>query len=220
MKKIRNYNSALAFASMGAIVSLPPGRGPYCFGIHGIVYHSTRSVGQDSPNPAYAGRYFMDSAQATDLRLHNQANAGCERWLMVALDSILRKFNPYALLYKSMRQVFEEDQQNAVSENREQLAVAMIFHSDKTQDQRRYNNPTNDEIGVVFNSVDGAPPADRDIRGQLLIPTRGKDFINIELHKSMCDPMTYPPLFPNGDSGWHPNIPYRTNDERRKTRSG
>jgi hypothetical protein len=162
----------------------------------------------------------MDSAQATDLRLHNQANAGCERWLMVALDSILCEVNPYAFLYKSMRQVFEEEQQNRVSENREQLAVAMIFHSDKTQDQRRYNNPTNDEIGVVFNSVDEAPPADRDIRGQLLIPTRGKDFINIELHKSMCDPMTYPPLFPNGDSGWHPNIPYRTNDERRKTRSG
>ena len=119
----------------------------------------------------------MDSAQATDLRLHNQANAGCERWLMVALDSILCEVNPYAFLYKSMRQVFEEEQQNRV-------------------------------------------PADRDIRGQLLIPTRGKDFINIELHKSMCDPMTYPPLFPNGDSGWHPNIPYRTNDERRKTRSG
>jgi hypothetical protein len=119
----------------------------------------------------------MHSAQATDLRLHNQANLGCERWLMVALDSILRKFNPYALLYKSMRQVFEEDQQNAVSENREQLAVAMIIHSDKTQDQRRYNNPTNNEIGVVFKSVDGAPPADCDIRGHLLNTTIGKDWI-------------------------------------------
>jgi hypothetical protein len=31
----------------------------------------------------------------------------------------------------------------------------------------------------------------------------------------MCDPMTYPLLFPNGDSGWHPNIPYRLIDERR-----
>ena len=187
MKKIRNYNSELAFASMGANVSLPPGRGPYCFRIHGMVYHSTRSVGQDSPNPAYAGLYFMDSAQATDLRLHNQANAGCKLWLMVALDNILREVYPYAHLYKSMCQVFGEEQQKAVSENREQLAVAMIIHNDKTQDKRRYNNPTNNEISVVFKSVDGAPPADLDIRGHLLIPTRGENYIKIDPHRYMCD---------------------------------
>ncbi len=28
--------------------------------------------------------------------------------------------------------------------------------------------------------------------------------------------MTYPLLFPNGDSGWNPNILYRTNDERKE----
>jgi hypothetical protein len=104
---------------------------------------------------------------------------------MVALDNILREVNPYDHFYKSMRQVFEEEQQKAVSENREHLAVAMIIHSDKTQDKRRYNNPTNNEIGVVFKSVDGAPPADLDIRGHLLIPTRGKNFIKIEPHQSM-----------------------------------
>jgi hypothetical protein len=92
----------------------------------------------------------------------------------------------------------------------------MLIHNDKTQDQRRYNNPTNNEIGVVFKSVDGAPPSDRDIRGHLLIPPRGRRFIEIDPNKSMCDPMSYPLLFPNGDSGWNPNILYRTNDERRE----
>jgi hypothetical protein len=28
--------------------------------------------------------------------------------------------------------------------------------------------------------------------------------------------MSYPLLFPNGDSGWNPNIRYRKNDERRE----
>ena len=116
----------------------------------------------------------------------------------------------------SMRQVFEEEQLNAVAENREQLAVGMIIHNDKKQhDQGRYNCPTSNEISVVFKSIDGAPPSDRDIRGHLLISTRGKRFIQIDPNKSMCDPMTYPLLFPNGDSGWNPNILYRTNDERR-----
>ena len=35
---IRNYNSALAFASMGAHIS-SPGNGPHCFKIHSQIYH-------------------------------------------------------------------------------------------------------------------------------------------------------------------------------------
>ena len=57
---------------------------------------------------------------------------------------------------------------------------------------------------------------DRDICGHLLILTRGRRCIQIDPNKSMCDPMSYPLLFPNGDSGWNPNIIYRTNDERRE----
>jgi sarcosine oxidase delta subunit len=94
---------------MDANVSLPPGKGPYCFRIYDMVYHRKISVVQNSSNPAYADLYFMDSAQATDLKLHNQENAGCERWLMLSLDTMLREINPYALLYKSLRQVFEEE---------------------------------------------------------------------------------------------------------------
>ena len=80
------------------------------------------TVGQNSQNPGFADLYFMDSAQATDIRLHNAAeNAGCKRWVMVALDAMLREVNSCALLYESMWQVFEEEQLNAVAENREQL---------------------------------------------------------------------------------------------------
>ncbi|GFW26903.1 ATP-dependent DNA helicase [Trichonephila clavipes] len=40
-KNIRSYNSALSFASMGAQIVLPAGRGAYCFRIHGQIYHRT-----------------------------------------------------------------------------------------------------------------------------------------------------------------------------------
>ena len=36
---IRRYNSAVGFASLGANTTPPPGYGPYCFRIHGAVYH-------------------------------------------------------------------------------------------------------------------------------------------------------------------------------------
>ncbi|GBM58541.1 hypothetical protein AVEN_268613-1 [Araneus ventricosus] len=36
---IREYNAALAFVSMGVEIKAPPGTGPYCFHIHGQIYH-------------------------------------------------------------------------------------------------------------------------------------------------------------------------------------
>ncbi|GBN22847.1 hypothetical protein AVEN_217629-1 [Araneus ventricosus] len=38
-QRIREYNSAFAFASMGARIKPPRGTGPYCYRLHGQVYH-------------------------------------------------------------------------------------------------------------------------------------------------------------------------------------
>ncbi|GBL89911.1 hypothetical protein AVEN_178339-1 [Araneus ventricosus] len=38
-QRIREYNSAFAFASMGAQIKPPRGTGPYCYRLHGQVYH-------------------------------------------------------------------------------------------------------------------------------------------------------------------------------------
>ena len=80
---------------------------------------------------------------------------------------------------------------------RTHYAVGMAIHGDRrTHNQRRYNSPKTYEIGVVFKSTDGAPPANRDVCARLLIPTnRGNAFIKIKSTQPMCDPMTYPLLF-------------------------
>lgn len=44
IKGARKYNNALAFASMGASIDVPRGRGPYCFKIHGQTYHNATVV--------------------------------------------------------------------------------------------------------------------------------------------------------------------------------
>jgi hypothetical protein len=93
--KIRNYNSALAFASMGASISAPPNRGPYCYRIHGAVYHNTTPVGQiNNSTPRYAQLYFIEAEQASAHRASVDANGGCDRQLMDALDALLREINP------------------------------------------------------------------------------------------------------------------------------
>ena len=75
------------------------------------------------------------------------------------------------------------------------------------------------DIGVVLKSTDGAPPANRDVCARLLIPTnRGNAFIKIKAIQPMCDPMTYPLLFPTGDNGWHLSLPYSTTTREERER--
>ena len=217
MKKIRTYNSAHAFASMEASISSPPGRGPYCFRIHGQVYHNTTPMDVDKINPKYADLYFMDAAQALEFRAHSEVNAGCCRDLMEEIDAMLREKNPYAAVYKMMRQVLEEEYRQTEAENLPHQTVGMIISSDrKNLDQRRYNSPTTNEIAVLFKSSNTKHPAGRDIRGHLFIPVGGRRFIQIDTQKPMCDPMTYPLLFPNGEDGWHSNMPYTTTTRRER----
>ena len=155
----------------------------------------------------------MDSAHANEHRTNLPANKNCDKHLMEQLDTMLRLCNPYAEVYKMMRQVADEEDKLAQQENRPRLQVGMVIHLDKnTQDKRRYNKPTANEIAVVFKSVDGKPPADRDIVGHLHIPENGNTFRRINTRQSMCDPMTYPLLLPNGEQGWNCNLPLRKKD--------
>ncbi|XP_046452737.1 uncharacterized protein LOC124200510 [Daphnia pulex] len=216
IKDARQNNNALAFASLGASIDVLRGRRPYCFKIHGQLYHNTTAVQyydeEISVPPAlkYAQLYFLDSNQANKQRLNNPANRSCDSALMEQLDALIRRVNPYAVMYKNMRQVAMEEDRQAAVEGRAPLVVSMVIHNDRrTQDERRYNSPAGEEIAVMLKSIGGAPPENRDIRGHLLIPRRGKVFIRIDTQKPMCDPMTYPLLFPNGDSGWDQNLKRR-----------
>ncbi|KAI9565113.1 hypothetical protein GHT06_008881 [Daphnia sinensis] len=93
----------------------------------------------------------------------------------------------------------------------------MIISSDlRNVDQIRCNSPTTNKIAVIFKSAKGEQPAKRDIRGHLFIPVRGRTFVQIDTQQPMCDPMTYPLRFSNGDDGWHVNMPYTTTTRRER----
>ena len=52
-------------------------------------------------------------------------------------------------------------QGSAYAENRTPREVRLYFK--RGPDQRRYNEPTHDEVAAVFIGEDGAPPANRDV---------------------------------------------------------
>ncbi|KAG8187889.1 hypothetical protein JTE90_001653 [Oedothorax gibbosus] len=74
---------------MGAQIKPPPGTGPYCFRIHGQIYHMVSPLYAGSEQKAgYGQLYIFDSSEATIQRMEN-SNKGCSQILMQQLDSVL-----------------------------------------------------------------------------------------------------------------------------------
>jgi hypothetical protein len=200
IENIRAYNSALAFASLGASISLPPGRGPYCFRIHGQIYHRVSPLHpNEKDSPRFAQLYILDSDEALDIRMSIKENSRCEPELLDKLDSLMRRENDYAKAYKMMREFEIEEENQSIKERRSIKPISMLIRTDRRNDQRRYNVPKINEVAMVFQNVDGEPPFERDIR----IYSRSENkTTNISILNENCDPMTYPILFPHCELGW------------------
>ncbi|GBN96392.1 hypothetical protein AVEN_7481-1 [Araneus ventricosus] len=186
---IREYNAALAFASMGAEVKSPPGNGPYCFRIHGHIYHRIAPLySNERFKPGYVQLYIFDASEANSRRLEN--NPSCLSSVMEKLDALLRTINPYAKSYLQMHQLIQSNPT---------VNVKMIFMEHPDLDMCRYNAPTSrTEVVAIFVRDDGEPPANRDI----CIYPIGEGCKNISPLNQCNDPMVYPLLFPRGEQGW------------------
>ena len=106
LKHIRQYNSALAFASFGATVKAGgiPGRGPYSFKVQGVTYHLSSNLRQDdNSQKKYAQLYFIDSSLANQCR--SASNPLLSSELLTELDALMRNINNYARTFMNLREV-------------------------------------------------------------------------------------------------------------------
>ncbi|XP_054744530.1 uncharacterized protein LOC129248947 [Anastrepha obliqua] len=198
LENIRQINSSFAFASFEAKIVEPPGRGPYCFRIHGSIYHRVSPLhANNDSNSLYAQLYILDTDQATDIRL--QRNANCDSSLVKCLHEMISTVNPLARQYKFMAQVEREEEQRARQANRVPHKVSMIFFSSHAN--RRYNLPNCSEIAAVFTTEDGEPPARRDLR-VFSHSSETQYCTTISTLHRLCDPLVYPLLFPYGEPGY------------------
>ena len=212
---IRNYNSALAFASMGAQVELPEGSGPYCFRIHGQIYHRIGSLHPDVGQKAQFGQlYILDSSLALKERMENAANTNCDETIMKNLGDILRNVSPFAAAFKMMQEV-EQDEMNRLKQGNHNLPVLrMIFDINREVHlNKRYNLPVENEVAAIFVGENSEVPTYRHIA----IYPRNQGLQTISILHPHCDPMTYPILFPCGDQGWYPEID-KTDQPKTRTR--
>ena len=198
LKYIRNYNACLSFASFEANVVQPMNHGLPCFRICGQVFHCIGNLrpNQDVP-PTYCQLYIYDPLVAVNFRMQQRGYDPCINDLMFRLQTIISEENPFALAFKNMAEVEDEEICRAALEGCSVSVVKMSLL--EGQDRRRYNLPLHNEVAVVFVGEDGAPPASREV----VIYPRGHPLKTISSMSANLDPMVYPLFFQKGDAGWH-----------------
>jgi len=117
---------------------------------------------------------------------------------MAELQAMIHQTHPYVALYKSAYQIMAE----TPPEQRQNMRV--LLRADRTQDQRRYNLPTANEIAVVIPGDGSEEVSDhRDV----VLRLQGGGLHRISHLNPAYSPLHYVLLFPHGEDGWHPNIP-------------
>ncbi|CAF2785995.1 unnamed protein product [Rotaria sp. Silwood2] len=184
---------------MGAQIDLPQGYGPYCFRIHGQIYHRIGPLHPESEQRAQFGQlYIFDSFLALKERMENVANENCNETTTRKLGDIMKNISPFAAAFKMMHEVEEEEIDRAKKEKRASPPLRMIFDIDhRIHDRRLYNLPTANEVAAVFVGEDNEVPTHRHIATH----PRGKNLQIISILHPHCDPMIYPLLFPCGNEG-------------------
>ncbi|KIJ38628.1 hypothetical protein M422DRAFT_258746, partial [Sphaerobolus stellatus SS14] len=181
-ENIRRYNAAFAFISLGCKLNdhMEQGGGPYSF-----------QVDEPSDSPSYAQLYFYDPLEALEHCMANVHNRNLNRYTMQALQTILTNCNPYVQLYKSAREILEEQSDHS--------HLTLRLHFDATKDQRRYNAPTSSEVAALLLGPADQPYNRRDI----ILYLRGGGLRRIDEGSPYYTPLHYVLLFPRGDFGWH-----------------
>ncbi|KMQ83850.1 hypothetical protein RF55_18956 [Lasius niger] len=83
---------------------------PYCLKIHGQYHHLTSTAMRpaDEQAPRFAQLYFLDTEEAINHSMNNEANQKCDPALMKDLSCFIIQCNEFAKIFKMMRQV-EQD---------------------------------------------------------------------------------------------------------------
>ncbi|XP_003739875.1 uncharacterized protein LOC100902110 [Galendromus occidentalis] len=200
---IRNYNNALAMASMTAKLETPRGFGPYCFRVHGQVYHTFGGLYPlEGEPPLCAQVLIMDTELAAQELAGRPVNTSCRENIFSLLHNLLTNTNPYVQAVRLMADVSQDEMHRAQLEGRLTRPVRMVFEQRAHDDHRRYNVASANEVAVVYVGDEGNIPGERN----LVVYEKTGNLRSIPHLDERCDPLAYPLLFPTGESGWHPGM--------------
>ena len=161
MQNIRGYNAAVGFAGFGDLGDVPPqylsGSGPPVYILHGRVYHRISTLLPSTAGKERYGQvYIFDPDEATAKRA--QKHSAVDRSVLRSLHCMMEDLpNPYVQHYQHMYEKFQDQEAAGIV-----LQGYICFRSGSTPDPRRYNEPANRDIAVVFTGFE--PPSEREAR--------------------------------------------------------
>ncbi|KAG2217964.1 hypothetical protein INT45_001398 [Circinella minor] len=194
---IRAYNNALSFASLGASIDHTVANsrgGAYNFRIYGEVYHLIGSLlpNTDQDTPSFAQIYVHDPSMERQLEIRrNHTNASIDMEVLNTLQTLMHRICLFAQAFNNMAtQLRDED----VSD------VTLVIRAEGTPDQRRYNRPTGEEVGLlIVDCGHEGQSGDRDI----VVQTRSNQMQRISVNHRFYDAMHYVLMFPQGSLNDH-----------------
>ena len=146
---IRQYNSAFAFASMGANLIRPPGQGPPCFRICGQIFHRSGNLHpSEGDTPVYNQLYIIDTGTALHHRMQQTTNQSCRDDVMMIMHNVIEKCSPYLRAYEHMAEIEQNELHKRAHLYGGNPSIQMHFK--RGNDQHRYNESHHDEVVVVF----------------------------------------------------------------------
>ncbi|RXK39725.1 ribosomal protein L13 [Tremella mesenterica] len=183
-KRIRQYNNAFAFTSLGvkvdAITNSPE---VPVFKIQGELHHFMVYISDPTPSTQ------------NDRRLGAAVGLPLRPTVLNTLANMLATCNPYTA-------VFANAQQRLTSSPNDNFNITLSIVQPQTRDPRRYNRPRAHEIGMI-TLPDAQPGSHRDI----IIQRHNSSLSRIsELHPAYL-PLRYVLLLPLGTAGWVPDTP-------------
>jgi hypothetical protein len=168
--------------------------------IHGKLSHYAGSLlPKPGDAPVYGQLYIHDPQEALDFRMNHRANAGLDRATMQQLQDMLFNHHPGVHLYKQANELTKD------MPPEHQCIISLRY--DRELDRRRYNLPTAaaNEVAAILPGDGDQPVHSREI---ILHRRHGATFQRIHEWHPFYLPLHYVLLFPTGQEGWHPRIPF------------
>ncbi|OBZ78054.1 hypothetical protein A0H81_02325 [Grifola frondosa] len=195
---IRQYNASFAFTSLAVQVdhAVLNSSGPYSFRIHGELHHHMGALLPEGDQPPrYAQLYIHDPHAA--LATRNANNSNLDSSIMNDIQDMLMEVNPLVPLYKRAFEILSE------KPPQEQSSVQARIILQESDDQRRYNLPTINEVAAI---IPGSGDEDVVNIGHHLAITRRRSQ-TYQSPSPLYSPLHYVLFFPQGEQGWHQFIP-------------
>ncbi|CAG8655944.1 6445_t:CDS:1, partial [Acaulospora morrowiae] len=170
--KIRFYNSAFTFASVGVRFDRELANaknGIYTFRVQGSFYHRIGLLLPEAgSNPHYLQMYIYDTQHELHHRTNTIPNSNLNPAIVEDIKAILDEVNPYSINFRYISNFPEEDIKN----------LSMLIHTNiPGLDQRTHNVPTAPQVAAIWinNNVPPGAIQKRDI----LLRTRMNQLIHI-----------------------------------------